>query len=964
MKGFFKRFKWLITLACAGVAAFVSMTAITVAWFTTCNVIQDDIGGSTLRSYFHAGSGTSDDPFTITRPIHLYNLHYLQDELEGFDEAAFYFQLGDKINSNDPDGLYFYSYDENGKIGDGYSTTLNMAGYSTGLPPCGNDEHPFLGTFDGSGLTVSNLKIVGSFTNDDGVEESYCDLGIFGYIGETGSIKNVYYESPTIDVTDSDSTQSESDAHESHDDSVYVGYLVGHIVYAANIEHAYVNNCTISGTTTSTASSPSTMTNYGYIGYAKYAGDATSPGTELGNGNSYEFSLQPEYLYNAIYDAVTNHGSDPLVTRNWETDVTSDSGTEFGDTLTSTTSTGNALSFSKSYYLGGKHPQVNSATNYSLSTIGWYGATTTSCPLFYYDGQTYTALSATIASSTKNPESISANGKYIYYDSSSGYWKYFEASVKEDGTTTKSCTLSYTYYDLSTSVSSNQGGWGQSSSSTTYYLTASNSISASTSSDDSTHWCLLKKQTDAETATEDYNNGIDASYGETIGTGSYYLYNPSTGLYVSGTSTTQSGWQSTTTFSASTSQSDAVPVTISIASSGSSTTYKLSYNSYYVYVRSNWGSIGVSGNTSSSSSFSANAATSSTTHSVTSTAYETTITLGEYPIYYLKDNVYTQLVTEDASLDSEFLNVAMPDEGSGNTYFADTDSMTSSGYVADNIDIVGGLYIGVESSTGSSNYCLGIEGYGDDSINISSSDIGNTWYTTSMVSDAIVLFIQSTGNDTLGSISYTYSINSGTGGPAFYTGQSKVTVSDLGSDASTTESTSNSVSYYTSNIALTTSNVGTIAACTLDSDKKILSVGGSIDTSDSNIAYYVLCLGVQNGGSYVYNIDFEYDAPKGTGIGGSTSTSCIVDYRSSDEKVDYSHLTFYCSFAAGTTIKLRVSFASGVYTLTATSTTQVSFYVYLYPDPGGTNETYTSSYTGTLNSVSALSSGKNTFSIN
>lgn len=956
MKGFFKRFKWLITLACAGVAAFVSMTAITVAWFTTCNVIQDDIGGSTLRSYFHAGSGTSDDPFTITRPIHLYNLHYLQDELEGFDEAAFYFQLGDKINNSDPDGLYFYSYDENGKIGDGYSTTLNMAGYSTGLPPCGNDEHPFLGTFDGSGLTVSNLKIVGSFTNDDGVEESYCDLGIFGYVGEAGSIKNVYYESPTIDVTDSDSTQSESDAHESHDDSVYVGYLVGHIVYAANIEHAYVNNCTISGTTTSTASSPSTMTNYGYIGYAKYAGDATSPGTELGNGNDYSFSLYPEDLYNAVDEAVTDHGSDPLVTRDCETNVTSDSGTTFGSVFTKSSSVSSGpISLSNSYLLNGCRPNTTT-TNYSLSTIGWYGETSTAYPLYYHNDSdnTYSALSATILSTTIAPtDDISASGKYVYYDSSSNCWKYFEASVEEDGTTTKTSTLSYTYYDLSTTTSQQGGGgYGGSSSSTTYYLAASSSsssVSASTSTGSTTHWCLLSSQDEVYAATTKYDNGEDGSYGQTIGTGTYYLYNPGTGCYISGVTTSS--------ISTSTAYSDAIAITFSIASSGTTTTYKLttsssSSTSYNFCYRSS----SFRGSSRNSSSFAAiNESTDSSSHTITTTNYKSTVTTGPFAIYYLKDGAYMQLAASDAELDSACLNVLIEDDRSGDTYFADTDSMVATGYVAENIDIVGGLYIGLNSST--SEYCIAMEGYGN---NASTPTVGNTWYSTSMVSDAIVLFIQATGETTLGSVQFEYTVSSG-GGPAFYVGSSTKVAFDSTALGGSVDS---SGSVYVANVDLTTDNISSACMCTLDAEKKVLATYGNIDATSSDVAYYVLVLGVGDGGTYIYGIDFEYRAPKGTGLGGSTSTSCIVDYRSSAEKVDYSHLTFYCSFAAGTTIKLCVSFASGVYTLTATSTTQVSFYVYLYPDPGGTNETYTSSYTGTLNSVSTLSSGKNTFSIN
>jgi hypothetical protein len=105
---------------------------------------------------------------------------------------------------------------------------INFAGKT--ITPIGTEDHPFNGTFDGNGMTVDNFAYTS--TDDDG-QNSY--IGLFGYVGESGSIKNLTIgSSATIDITRTDaSTQTISNV------GMVVGYCGGTI-----------DNCTNKGTIT------------------------------------------------------------------------------------------------------------------------------------------------------------------------------------------------------------------------------------------------------------------------------------------------------------------------------------------------------------------------------------------------------------------------------------------------------------------------------------------------------------------------------------------------------------------------------------------------------------------------------------------------------------------------------------------------------------------------------------------
>lgn len=243
--------KIIITSLITLIGLSLASLSLTFAWFMSANDrldIQETKGG-VITQYFHCGDGTENDPFVITRPVHLYNMTELYDKLPGFAAENYHFQLGYDLENNG--NLEFYNYGDDGKIiENSYTDSLNMNYYES-LRPIGSEEKPFGGIFDGSNLTIDNLTISG-----DGVS----DIGFFGYVTEDAEVKDLY-----LDNLDIDTTGAVADAHDAHDTNAYVGYLAGHIDNARSFTNTYVNNCKISG------QSVLTKNEWGYYGHCENA---------------------------------------------------------------------------------------------------------------------------------------------------------------------------------------------------------------------------------------------------------------------------------------------------------------------------------------------------------------------------------------------------------------------------------------------------------------------------------------------------------------------------------------------------------------------------------------------------------------------------------------------------------------------------------------------------------------------
>ena len=270
-----------IVLLSAATAALVA-ASFTFSWLSgaVTDVEMDGLHGGIISQYFHCGSGTEQDPYVITKPVHLYNLTMLYENLDGFAEQDNHFQLGYNLDGND--GLEFYSYNDEGIYQNGYSTRLNM-GYYDAFVPIGSAEKPFSGVFDGSGLILDNLNVSGSGVSD---------IGVFGFVTDEAEIKNLYIDNLTIDVSG-----AVTNAHAAHSHAC-VGYIAGHIENASCVTETYVNNCEITG------NSVLTKNDWGYFGKCENAASIEMfiNKASSGQGNDWGGSVDFKAFNQRIHD--------------------------------------------------------------------------------------------------------------------------------------------------------------------------------------------------------------------------------------------------------------------------------------------------------------------------------------------------------------------------------------------------------------------------------------------------------------------------------------------------------------------------------------------------------------------------------------------------------------------------------------------------------------------------------------
>lgn len=292
-----KTIKKIIAATLVGVilAAGISTTVFSFSWFSNRNNVTKNIEGKTAGAYFARGRGTQDDPFVINRPIHLYNLAWLQD-VGYFDSKKTYFII---------------------------EKDLDMTGWT--LPPIGNESHPFIGELDGfdtvhgtnkSAAKISNLTISNNFSDYQRHPSSITSIsgcnamGFFGTFGEEKKdyaedapvAKNFYLDKVTV---------------KSKEQKNLIGSLAGYV--NGKISDIGISNSTISlpSNKTSFKGYTSNVSDYTSIGYCedKYKNTAyekevtlqssdldTSQGTEgdggaeAGNGGSIDMNT----MYNNL----------------------------------------------------------------------------------------------------------------------------------------------------------------------------------------------------------------------------------------------------------------------------------------------------------------------------------------------------------------------------------------------------------------------------------------------------------------------------------------------------------------------------------------------------------------------------------------------------------------------------------------------------------------------------------------
>ncbi len=167
-----------ITFTAIIFAGAITTSAFTFSWFSNKNNITKDFSGETAGAYFGGGDGTSSNPYIISRPIHLYNLSWLQ--------YIGYFN-NDSDNDSVIDKQFYFKVSKDITMPDDYV-----------LPPIGTEENPFIGNFDGADHLITNLKISTKIGNDNGNIGKYPgnineddfnnkDINIVGFFGIIGT---------------------------------------------------------------------------------------------------------------------------------------------------------------------------------------------------------------------------------------------------------------------------------------------------------------------------------------------------------------------------------------------------------------------------------------------------------------------------------------------------------------------------------------------------------------------------------------------------------------------------------------------------------------------------------------------------------------------------------------------------------------------------------------------------------
>lgn len=161
-------------------------------------------GGSSASSYFAGGTGTQDDPYTITNKYHIYNLAWLQDTGR-FGNDKYYFALDGDVEMDD-----------------------------MWVPPIGTDAEPFIGEFDGRGHTITGLKVTTNrdkltscpVVNNAGFRFSRA-VGFFGFTENKSSddktrIQNFILANPLVEVAVTNAPYSTAS-------NCVAGLAVGHV---------------------------------------------------------------------------------------------------------------------------------------------------------------------------------------------------------------------------------------------------------------------------------------------------------------------------------------------------------------------------------------------------------------------------------------------------------------------------------------------------------------------------------------------------------------------------------------------------------------------------------------------------------------------------------------------------------------------------------------------------------------
>lgn len=280
-----------ISLLMVGMSAAV----FSYAWFSTKTITSENITGTTAGAYFASGDGTKTDEedksYILNKPIHLYNLAWLQ-YMGVFNEAS---------SEKDSDGKYitkttYFRLEDD----------LDMSGYV--LPPIGTEEHPFVGNFDGNNHAVSNVTISSEFSDftkhpNSVTNENYVIPNIIGFFGIIGKLDDTYKYVPNSETNSVYDLYLDMVIVEngSNSTSILAGLLAGYVngtlttsgVYRGKFDFA-------SGTTNIDSTKFTKVSNYSLIGSYNSDDYALDGDPDAGAGESYGTSTNLKQLYDDL----------------------------------------------------------------------------------------------------------------------------------------------------------------------------------------------------------------------------------------------------------------------------------------------------------------------------------------------------------------------------------------------------------------------------------------------------------------------------------------------------------------------------------------------------------------------------------------------------------------------------------------------------------------------------------------
>ncbi|MCQ2770984.1 MAG: hypothetical protein MJ236_04210 [Clostridia bacterium] len=916
---------------------FLTCTAFTLSWFLPNNtIVGSSLAGSVLKAYFHAGDGSEENPFVITRPRQYENMIRLQYEMDGFWNAGgmrddypvgYNFEIGYQgLNPDDPEGYYVYNYDENGAIiydeegNVSYSKVLNV-GKDIKLPPLGTAEKPFCGNLEGHDLTVSNFVVAGN---------GYNDIGIFGYVGPNGTCHNIYFKNVDVDTdaynslvsTPSDSSHTSMD----HSGQAHVGYIAGHLTYADNFTDVYVNNCKFVGRANS--SGPLTN-NFGYYGLV----ETDAFGASIGYGDNYKFTLDSEAVYSYFKNNYDSIKDDTLVLKNTKEtyystpDENGDKIARFPDKKISNAVTYYEDETFPTYNLQGDFYDPNDLDmNYSLSTLGYVDAPfydeTTKYHVYYKtdSGRYVLPPDDTIVTETPMDENNqgAADGEdkhYFYLDTDKatetrdGEWEYYECynrDINPDTDIVKP-TFKFVIPDLHYSGVRRAHNTGLTC---TLYIddTIANTVNITAKTkyinltrDD---WIFTASDVQVEipygihsiSVKVQFNSHIDPIlWGDGENRVDYFYYGNIAGNNVEQISRAIRG-------------DDVITLNLSEATSNNYTVTTEEYepeatiyqdersHTYELYAKL----LDDNGNE----------------------------TGGYVKLYQKRTDFFCD---RDTGVWTAIQIKHVPIPGDDNNHFiADSTELVNSGYSSENIDLVGHVefyYANILNLIKIRVIRLMHDnddaypgGYVVKTLPNDKIDNKAQWYATQYAPRCIVLYLKNTANalderdEQMGKIDFRHFIFRAT--PQFIKGNGTYLPLSTFEDTEVDDDSPLFESIIHANI--TESDVKKISYCCLNKDGQIIgryNQNGNpvrFSESEANIDKYVLLLGCVTSGSgvdaWITNVNFEYKAEKGTG--GNFGS---VGYRDNPDRIEHTIFNFYISIPAGNiNYAITVEYIKGV----------------------------------------------------